>query len=131
MVRTAISISVIVVSTGGAFAEADLARGEAVYAEKCAACHSTGEADAGKRGPDLANVIDRPAAAVEGFKYSDAMIEAAQAGLVWNLETLSQFVTKPRKVVNGSFMNFTGLSNTDDVANVIAYIATFSPPPAQ
>jgi cytochrome c len=57
------------------------------------------------------------------------MLEAAQSGLVWDLETLSQFLTKPRKVVNGSFMNFTGLTNPDDVANVVAYLATFSPPP--
>ena len=57
------------------------------------------------------------------------MLEAGQAGVVWDLETLGKFVTKPRSVVNGSNMSFTGLRNADDVAIVIAYLATFSPPP--
>jgi cytochrome c len=51
--------------------------------------------------------------------------------VVWGTETLDRFLTKPPKVVNGSFMNFTGLSHPENVANVIAYLATFSPPPAQ
>ena len=84
-----------------------------------------------KNAPSLNNLIGRPAASIEGFKYSDAMIEAGKAGVVWDVETLSRFVTKPRSVVNGSNMSFTGLRNPDDVANVIAYLATFSPPPAQ
>jgi cytochrome c len=88
-----------------------------------------GEGEA-KRGPELNNLIGRPAASVEGYKYSDAMLEAAKTGLIWDLETLDRFITKPRKVVNGSFMTFTGLSHPEDVANVIAYLATFSPPPA-
>jgi cytochrome c len=84
-----------------------------------------------KGGPGLKNLIGRPAASVEGFKYSDAMIEAGHAGVVWNTETLSKFITKPRSVVNGTAMACTGLRNPDDVANVIAYLATFSQPPAQ
>jgi cytochrome c len=130
MRRTAIAIAAIMANGGGALAEGDGALGEHVFEEKGAACHSMSEGEA-KRGPGLSNVIGRPAASVEGYKYSDAMIEVAQGGLVWDRETLDRFITKPRKVVNGSFMNFTGLSNPDDVANVIAYLATFSPPAAQ
>lgn len=130
MLRTPIAIAAILASTVGAFAEGDAALGEQVFEEKCIACHSIGEGEA-KRGPQLANIIGRPAASVEGFKYSDAMVEAAQRGLVWDIETLNRFLTKPRKVVNGSYMNFTGLTNPDDVANVIAYLASFSTPLAQ
>jgi cytochrome c len=130
MRRTAIAIAAIMANGGGALAEGDVALGEHVFEEKCAACHSMGDGEA-KRGPELTNLIGRPAASVEGYTYSDAMVEAARGGLIWDLETLDQFITKPRKVVNGSFMNFTGLSHPEDVANVIAYLATFSPPPAQ
>ena len=126
MVRTAIAIAALMVSTGGVFAQ-NVALGEQRFAERCASCHAVGGVGA-TNAPPLDNVIGRPAASLEGFAYSDAMVEVAQAGVVWDVETLSKFLTKPRSVVNGSNMSFTGLRNPDDVANVIAYLATFSPP---
>lgn len=126
MVRTAVGVAALVMSTTGAWAQGDAVLGEQAF-ERCATCHTVGTGV--KNAPDLANVIGRPAASIEGFKYSDAMREAAQAGLVWDVETLTKFITKPRSVVNGSTMAFTGLRNPEDVANVIAYLATFSTPP--
>jgi cytochrome c2 len=128
MLRTAIAVAALMVSNAGALAQ-DVALGKQVFDERCTSCHSTG--DGAKNGPELTNLIGRPAASVEGFKYSPAMVEAGQAGVVWDIETLTRFITKPRSVVNGSNMAFTGLRNPDDVANVISYLATFSPPPAQ
>ena len=130
MVRTVIAVAALMVSTGGAWAEGDVALGKEKFEDRCTSCHAVGEV-AAKNGPTLNNLIGRPAASIEGFEYSDGMLEAAQAGVVWDIETLSKFITKPRSVVNGSNMSFTGLRNPDDVANVIAYLATFSPPPVQ
>jgi cytochrome c len=127
MRRTAIAIAAMIVTTGGALAQ-DLALGEQLFADRCAPCHAVGD-EAAKNGPSLNNVINRPAASVEGFKYGPAMVEAGQAGVIWDLDTLTKFITKPRTVVNGSNMSFTGLREPADVANVIAYLATFSPPP--
>lgn len=129
MLRTAIAIAALMVNAGVAAAQGDVALGKQMFDERCAGCHTVGE-DA-KSGPGLSNLIGRPAASLEGYEYSDGMVEAAQAGVVWDIETLGKFITKPRTVVNGSNMAFTGLRNPDDVANVIAYLATFSPPPAQ
>ena len=129
MVRTAIAIAAIMVGAGGALAQGDVTLGKQVFDDRCAGCHAVDNSVKG--GPGLANLIGRPAASVEGFKYSDAMVEAGQAGVVWNIETLSKFITKPRSVVNGSTMAFTGLRKPDDATKVIAYLATFSPPPAQ
>ena len=127
MVRTTIAIAALMVSAGGALAQGDVALGEQMFGDRCADCHAVGEGDA-KSGPELNNVIGRPAASLDGFKYSDGMVEAGKAGVVWDINTLGKFITKPRSVVNGSNMAFTGLRNPDDVANVIAYLATFSPP---
>lgn len=126
MHRTAIAITTIIMSTGGAFSQ-DVELGKQVFMDRCTLCHAVGDEPA-KNGPPLNNVINRPAASVEGFNYGPAMIEAGQAGVVWDLETLTKFITKPRTVVNGSNMSFTGLREPADVANVIAYVATFSPP---
>ena len=127
MVRMAIAIAALMLSAGGALAEGDVALGQLVFADRCTSCHAVGD-EAAKNGPPLNDVIGRPAASVEGFTYSPAMLEAGAAGVVWDLDTLTKFITKPRSVVNGSNMSFTGLRNPDDVANVIAYVATFSAP---
>lgn len=130
MVRTVLAFAALVTSVSGALADGDAVIGEQKFSERCAMCHSIG-GQAAKNGPDLSNVIGRPAASLEGFKYSDAMLEAAEAGVVWDLETLAKFIAKPRSVVNGSNMSFTGYRNPEDVANVIAYLAKFSTSPAE
>ena len=127
--RTVIASAILAASAGSALAQGDVTLGEQMFAERCASCHVVGEGT--RNGPELNNLIGRPAASLEGFDYSDAMIEAGDAGVVWDVETLSNFITKPRSVVNGSNMSFTGLRNPDDVANVIAYLSTFSPAPTQ
>jgi cytochrome c len=116
------------VNAGGTLAEDDVALGQQKFTERCAMCHSIGGEPA-KNGPDLTNIIGRPAASLEGFKYSPAMLEAGQAGVVWDVETLTKFIAKPRSVVNGSNMAFTGYRDPADVAAVIAYMATFTTPP--
>jgi cytochrome c len=130
MLRVAISVAAVLIGAGEVSAEGDVALGEQKFLDKCALCHNVGDTDL-KNGPTLNHLIGRPAASMEGFRYSDGMLEAGQKGVVWDLETLTKFITKPRTVVNGSNMAFTGLSNPDDVANVIAYLATFSPPTAE
>jgi len=130
MVRTTVAFAALMLSAGGASAQGDAALGKEVFDFRCTGCHSVGGAGA-SNGPPLDNLIGRAAASIEGFKYSDAMREAAEAGVVWDIETLTKFITKPRSVVNGSNMGFTGLRNPEDVANVIAYLASFSPPAAQ
>ena len=128
MVRTAIATAALLIGAGGGLAQGDVSLGGQIFNDRCTSCHSVGGEP--KNGPPLDNLIGRPAASVEGFEYSDAMIEAGKANVVWDIETLTKFITKPRSVVNGSNMSFTGLRNPDDVANVIAYLATFSPPAA-
>jgi cytochrome c2 len=109
---------------GNALAQ-DAAAGEKVF-KKCAACHTVGEGAKNKVGPQLNNVIGRTAGGVEGYKYSKPMIEAGGGGLVWEFETLAGYLANPRKFMKGTKMSFAGLKKEDDLANVIAYLATFS-----
>jgi cytochrome c len=100
-----------------ALAEGDAAAGEKVF-KKCKACHSMEEGKK-KVGPSLFGVIGAPAGAVEGFKYSKAMLES---GLTWDDETLAKYLTKPKDLVPKTKMSFAGLKKEADVANVIAYL---------
>jgi cytochrome c len=133
MVRTAIAIAALMVSTGGALAQGDVALGEQVF-KKCTVCHAVGEGAKNKVGPHLNGVFGRTAGTLEGYNYSQAMKDAGAGGLIWTPETLAEFVMKPKDFVKGTKMSFMGLAKPEDVANVVANLATFSPdfkPPAQ
>lgn len=107
-----------------ALADGDAAAGEKVF-RKCQACHAVGDGAKNKVGPALNGIVGAPAAQVEGFKYSKSMVEHAEGGLVWDEETLTAYLTKPKEVVPKTKMSFAGLRKEDDVANVIAYLETF------
>lgn len=110
-------------AAGAALAQdADLvAEGEKVF-RRCSACHMVGEGAQNRVGPELSDVIGRTAGAVEGFRYSAAMTEAGQNGLVWDEETIYTYLEKPREFVKGTNMAFAGLPKTEDRKAVIAYI---------
>ena len=97
----------------------DVKAGKKVF-KKCRACHKL---DEGKHtvGPSLYQIIGKPAGAVEGFKYSKAM---ANSGLTWDVETLTAFLAKPKKVVPKTKMAFGGLKKPADIENLLAYLAS-------
>ena len=103
-----------------ALADGDAAKGEKVF-RKCKACHVVDE-EQNKVGPHLVGIIDRPVATVDGFKYSEAMIEFGADGKVWDVETLTTYLKDPKGVVKGTKMAFPGLKKDDDIEDVIAYL---------
>lgn len=109
-------------SCGSAWADevADWRAGHKIF-KTCGACHSF-RSDQAKFGPSLAGVIGRKAANLPDYPYSEAMKEKGAAGLVWNEETIDEFITAPKKFVPGTKMNFPGLSDPKDRRNVIAYV---------
>ena len=98
----------------------DAAAGKKVY-NKCKACHVVDD-EKNKVGPHLVGIINRPVAAVEGFKYSKGMTAFAEGDKVWDVATISEYLAAPRKLVKGTKMAFPGLKKEEDIANVIAYI---------
>lgn len=107
-----------------ALAEGDPAAGEKVF-NKCKACHMVGEGAKNRVGPVLNGVVGGPVAAVAYFAYSDVFREKAAAGAVWTEEELAAFLASPRKYAKGTKMAFAGLRKDEEIADVIAYLATF------
>jgi cytochrome c len=116
---------------GPLLASADVAAGEAVF-KKCAACHTWEEGGANKTGPNLWNIINRPVASHEGYKYSAALLEyaAKDGGKVWDYESLNRFLHGPKAYIPGTAMGFAGLKKDQDIANLLAWSRTHSPSPA-
>ncbi|MGA9251416.1 MAG: c-type cytochrome [Roseobacter sp.] len=113
--------AVEVVSIDPALIEA----GEKVF-RKCKACHQLGEGAKNRTGPILTGIVGRPAGQVEGFRYSNALTEMAEEGLVWDDETLSAFLAKPKSFMKGTKMAFAGLKKEEDLAAINAYLASFA-----
>lgn len=116
-----IATTIFAATSGLAHAEivGDPVKGKKVF-KKCMACHAV--VGKNKIGPALNGIVGAPAAAVEEFKYSKAMKAAAEEGLVWDTETLSNYLENPRKAIKGNRMAFVGLKKPQDQADVIAYI---------
>ncbi len=97
----------------------DVKAGKKVF-RKCKACHKLKPGKHGA-GPTLHGIIGKAAAIEDGFKYSKAM---ANSGLTWDADTLTAFLTKPKKYLKGTKMAFNGLKKPADIENLIAYLAS-------
>lgn len=102
-----------------AFAAADPAAGESEFTP-CKSCHALAAGD-NRTGPTLAGVVGRPVDSVEGFDYSGALEQVAE---VWDPQNLNLFLTDPQGYAPGTKMNFRGIRDVQDRANLIAYLAT-------
>jgi cytochrome c len=109
-------------------ASADVGAGESL-AKKCSACHSVDEGGGNKVGPALWDVVNRGLGAVDGFKYSDALMSHEQADS-WTYTALNGFLHKPKEWAPGTKMNYAGLKKVEDRANLIAYLRALSGSPA-
>ncbi len=108
----------------------DAEAGKGVF-RKCQACHAVGEGAKNKLGPELNGIVGEKIAAVEGYSFSGALTEYAAAHPTWTVEELTTWLTDPKGTVPGTKMSFPGLKKPEDVANVIAYLATFDENGAQ
>ncbi|MEX0810014.1 MAG: cytochrome c family protein [Dongiaceae bacterium] len=105
---------------------ADPAEGQAA-ARKCQTCHSFDEGGANKIGPNLWNIVNRPVASHEGFRYSDAM---TAFGGEWTFHRLAGYLGDPKGFVPGNKMAFPGVRKEEDLAALLAFLRTLSASPA-
>ena len=75
-------------------------------------------------GPSLAKVWNQKAASAGGFsRYSEAL---KRANVVWNEATLDAWLANPEKLFPGTSMTFSGIKETKDRQDVIAYLKAVS-----
>jgi cytochrome c len=111
---------VVEIAFADVYAAADAGAGERLW-RQCQACHALNPGQNGV-GPYLHGVVGRPKHSAEGFGYSDALL--SQDG-DWTPENISAFLENPRGYAPGTAMAYNGMSDVEDRANLIAYLATF------
>src|ERR1700761_2330853 len=101
----------------GLVSAADAEHDKALFTP-CAACH-TDRPDA--LGPSLKGIVGRKSAALDDFRYSNAM---KRANLVWDEDNLRAYIHDPQGKVKGNRMPYAGMSDPKDVDDVVAYLKT-------
>jgi cytochrome c len=100
---------------------ADAARGAATFETECADCHTVTRGGANRKGPNLFGLVGRGSGQAAGFAYSDAN---KAAGVTWDAATLTRYIAAPKRMMPGTAMRYSGLSDAAGVADIIAYLAT-------
>lgn len=101
----------------------------AAATRKCQSCHSFGEGEPAKQGPNLYGIVNNTKAHMEGFAYSDILQQQKAEGQVWSYENLNTFLTNPKAYAPGTKMNFAGVRSPEERADILAYLQTLSASP--
>lgn len=99
-------------------AQTDAARGETIFKQRCAMCHTV-NGKGGKMGPDLTGVVDRKAGSTT-FSYSPAM---KSSKIVWKPTTLDTYLAAPTKLIPASRMTIS-VSKPEERKAIVGYLAT-------
>jgi len=105
-------------------AEGSADRGQRVFGA-CAACHSL-EPNRSMTGPSLAELWNRKAGSLTSFpRFSSAL---QSSGIVWNDKTLDDWIKDPRHLVPGNDMTFQGIDNSQQRADLLAFLKQATQP---
>ncbi len=130
------ALAVTTLFSGQMVVAQDVATGEKIF-KKCKACHKVGEGAKNGVGPNLNDVVGRVAGSAEGYKYSKTFKAANAAGLVWDADSIAEYIAAPKAYMKAALddpnakpkMAFK-LKDAQKAKDVVAYVASFSAAPA-
>ncbi|VEL34172.1 unnamed protein product [Protopolystoma xenopodis] len=97
----------------------DIERGKRLFAQRCAHCHTVEKGRPHKLGPNLHGIFGKICGRENGFPFTSANRDK---GIIWNEETLFEYLQDPKKYMPGTSMIFSGLKKVDQRKDLIAYL---------
>ncbi|CAK5284364.1 unnamed protein product [Mycena citricolor] len=106
------------------FSAGDATKGANLFKTRCAQCHTIGAGEPNKVGPNLHgrvifHLFGRKSGQAEGFSYTAANVNK---GVVWEEQTLFEYLENPKKYIPGTKMAFAGLKKDKDRNDLITYM---------
>lgn len=105
---------------------ADPAKGQVIFVNNCERCHYIELQKGSKLGPNLWGVVGRQKASMQNFSYSETL---RNWGASWSYEDLNAFLWGPTITAPGVRMQFAGIEDEAERANLIAYLRIQSDEP--
>jgi cytochrome c len=93
-------------------------RGERMY-RACIACHSL-EPNRNMTGPSLAEVWNRKSGSLASFPHYSSALKSA--GIIWNDDTLDEWIKDPQHFIPGNTMTFPGIKDARQRADLLAFL---------
>jgi cytochrome c len=75
-------------------------------------------------GPELNGLFGRKAGSAPGFNYSEAN---KGSGITWDEATFREYIKNPKGKIPNTKMVFAGLSDDQDIDDLIAYLKQYGP----
>jgi cytochrome c len=116
-----VSVAFLLVASTAVHAQ-DVDAGKTIF-NQCRACHQVGETARNGVGPVLNGILGRKAGSIEGYNYSDAN---RNSGKLWDEAFFTTYIKDPRATMPGNKMAFAGVKDEKKIADLIAYLKTFS-----
>ena len=85
----------------------------------CSTCHSL-KADDNGTGPTLYKLMGRKSGSVEGFRYSGPL---KRSQLIWDENSLYEFLTNPQGKVPGNRMTYSGLNDEKELKILVEFLS--------
>lgn len=102
---------------------ADPVKGQQIAA-KCKACHTFENGGPNRTGPNMWGIVGNHVAHKDDFAYSSALMgKKAEIG-TWDEKHLFAFIEAPRDYIPGTKMQFNGVKNPAERADLIAWLKT-------
>lgn len=100
---------------------AEMTNGERQFARKCSICHTLEKDGRHRAGPTLWGLFGRPAGAVVGYSYSEAL---KTSDIVWEADTINRlFDEGPDHYTPGSKMPMQRITGLQDRRDLIDFLA--------
>lgn len=117
----ALFVGALALASGAAHA-ADAVRGQSLYQQRCASCHSI---EYNGVGPAHKGLFGRIAGKLPNYAYSPAL---QASSIVWDANSLDKWLRNPEQLVPGQKMGYS-VPSARDRADLIAYLKTATAAP--
>ena len=108
---------------------ASVSKGEAFVQQQCSSCHTVNQGGAAGVGPEpLYGVIGGPMFASPPVSAIPPRSKGKAKGN-WNYDNMNAWLDDPASFAPGTEMSYPGIKNTQERANVVAYLRTLSASP--